>query len=261
MLDEEEARSHWNAILQHRIHLITRIGRDVGLRVAVFDYFININRKLTRPKMIDLEILEESERSNAQDPLTGLCNPKMFRTALQRERRPAKRFEHDLCLLYMDVDDFREVNERFGDLVGDILLREIAILIKNKIRDIDIAARWGGEEFLLLLPETERMGAYLVAERIRKEIERYFVRRDVDGHPIRMTMSLGIAKYPDDSTLGERLIARAEEALFQAKSRGPNGVAVFYRERRNFIRFDPERRGLQIEIQPPDGPPSTAPET
>src|SRR4029434_6813526 len=135
------------------------------------------------------------------------------------------RYELDLCLLAMDLDNFREVNERYGDLVGDILLKEVAILIKNKIRDIDVAARYSGEEFVLILPETERMGAYLVAERIRREIERHFVRREVDGKPIQMTLSIGISKYPDDATLGERLMARAEEALYQAKARGANSVA------------------------------------
>ncbi|MCI0408291.1 MAG: diguanylate cyclase, partial [Acidobacteria bacterium] len=254
MMDEEEARSHWNAVLQHRIHLIARVGREVGLRVAAFDYFINVNRKLTRPKIIEMSVFEESERSSALDSLTGLTNQRSFKSSLQRELRRSKRYELELCLLSMDLDNFREINERYGDLVGDILLKEVAILIKNKIRDIDVAARWAGEEFVLMLPETERMGAYLVAERIRMEIERHFVRREVDGKPIHMTLSIGIAKYPDDSTVGERLIARAEEALYQAKARGANSVAVYYRERRNFIRFDPSHRALSIEVKPSDHP-------
>jgi diguanylate cyclase (GGDEF)-like protein len=249
LMEEEEARGHWNAILQHRVNLIARVGRDVGLRVAVFDYFLNVNRRLTRPRIIELEVLEEVEKSGTLDPLTGLYNQRYFRSALQKELRRSRRYELDMALLYMDLDSFREINERYGDLVGDILLKEVAILIKNKIRDIDVAARYSGEEFVLLLPETERMGAYLVAERIRREIERHFVRRDVDGKPILMTLSVGIAKYPEDSTVGERLVGRAEEALYQSKARGPNGVAVYFRERRNFIRFDPERKGLKIELQ------------
>jgi diguanylate cyclase (GGDEF)-like protein len=252
-MDEEEARGHWNAILQHRIHLIARVGREVGLRVAAFDYFINVNRRLTRPKIIEMSVFEESERSSAQDLLTGLTNQRSFRANLQRELRRCKRYELDLCLLYMDLDDFREVNERHGDIVGDILLKETAILIKNKIRDIDVAARYSGEEFALMLPETERMGAYLVAERIRREIERHFVRREVDGKPIQMTLSIGISKYPDDATLGERLITRAEEALYQSKSRGPNAVGVYYLERRNFIRLDPRARGLSIQLHTAPG--------
>jgi diguanylate cyclase (GGDEF)-like protein len=252
-MDEEEAKRHWNAVLQHRIHLIARVGREVGLRVAAFDYFVNVNRKLTRPRIIEMSVFEEAERSSSQDALTGLVNPRGFKASLQRELRRSKRFELELCLLFMDLDNFREVNERHGELVGDILLKEVAILIKNKIRDIDVAARWSGEEFALLLPETDRMGAYLVAERIRREIERHFLRRDVDGKPIQLTLSVGIAKYPDDSTMGERLMVRAEEALYQAKARGPNTVAVYYRERRNYIRFDPRQRALTIEVRPAEG--------
>ena len=252
-MDEEEAHALWNAILQHRIHLVARMGREVGLRVAVFDYLLNVNRKLTRPRIIEMSVFEESERSVALDPLTGLPNARAFRAGLQRELRRSKRYELDLCVLAMDLDNFREVNERYGDLVGDILLKEVAILIKNKIRDIDLAARHGGEEFVLMLPETERMGAYLVAERIRREIERHFVRREVDGKPIRLTLSVGVAKYPEDSTVGERLLARAEEALYQAKARGLNSVAVYYKERRNFIRFDPRSRGLSVDLDEPEG--------
>jgi diguanylate cyclase (GGDEF)-like protein len=253
LMEEEEARALWNAILQHRINLITRVGREIGLRVATFDYLLNVNRKLTRPRIIELEVLEEAERSSALDPLTGLYNQRYFRSALQKELRRSRRYELDLALLYMDLDSFREINERHGDLVGDILLKEVAILIKNKIRDIDVAARYSGEEFVLLLPETERMGAYLVAERIRREIERHFVRRDVDGKPIQMTLSVGLAQYPEDATVGDRLVTKAEEALYQSKARGPNGVSVFYRERRDFIRFDAGCRGLKIELRPANG--------
>jgi len=140
LMEEEEARALWNAILQHRINLITRVGREIGLRVAAFDYLLNINRKLTRPRIIELEVLEEAEKSSALDPLTGLYNHRYFRSALQKELRRSRRYELDLALLYMDLDSFREINERHGDLVGDILLTEVATLIKNKIRDIDVAA-------------------------------------------------------------------------------------------------------------------------
>ncbi len=134
--------------------------------------------------------------------------------------------------------------------MGDILLREVAILIKNKIRDIDMAARLSGEEFGLILPETERMGAFLVAERARKEIERHFLRRDVDGRPIGMTVTVGMAKYPEDAAIADRLVRRAEEAMHQAKARGGNCVGVYYRERRNYIRFEVSRRQVQIRIRP-----------
>jgi diguanylate cyclase (GGDEF)-like protein len=248
--EESEARRHWEAILKHRRFLAQKLQRDIGLRVAVLDYFVNVNRQLTNPRIIDLALEERQEPSSPVDPQTGLWNARQFQSALQKETRRAKRYSLDLCVLYLDIDDFREINERYGDLVGDILLREVAILIKNKIRDIDVAARMAGEEFGLVLPETERMGAFLVAERIRKEMERHFLRRDIDGRPISMTVTIGMAKYPEDGTNTDRLVRRAEEAMHQAKARGGNSVGVYYRERRNFIRFDVRGRNVQIHVTP-----------
>jgi diguanylate cyclase (GGDEF)-like protein len=252
--EESEARGHWEGVLSHRRTLAARLQRDVGLRVAVLDYFVNVNRQLTQPRLIDLAFEERPDPSSPVDGATGLWNARQFLTALQKETRRAKRYELNLCVLYVDLDNFRETNERYGKLVGDILLREVAILLKNKIRDIDMAARIAGEEFGLILPETERMGAFLVAERIRKEIERHFLRRDIDGRPIGMTVTLGMAQYPDDATVADRLLRRGEEAMHQAKARGGNTVGVYYRERRNFIRFETRGRGVQIRVGPAGAP-------
>jgi len=246
--EESEARRHWESILQHRRAFAQQLQRDIGLRVAVLDYFVNVNRQLTNPRIIDLSVADRQEASSPIDPHTGLWNARQFLSALQKETRRAKRYGLDVCVLYLDVDNFREINERHGDLVADILLREVAILLKNKIRDIDMAARLAGEEFGLILPETDRMGAYLVAERIRREMEKHFLRRDIDGRPIAMTVTIGLAQYPEDAALADHLVRRAEEAMHQAKARGANTVGVFYRERRNFIRYDLEGSQVRIRI-------------
>jgi diguanylate cyclase (GGDEF)-like protein len=248
--EEAEARQHWEAVLKHRRSLCESLKRQVGLRVAMLDYFVNINRQLTSPRIVDLSFTDRQDATAPIDAQTGLWNTRQFLSALQKESRRSKRYRLDLSVLYLDLDDYREVNERHGELVGDILLREIAILLKNKIRDIDMAARLAGEEFGLILPETERMGAYLVAERIRKEAERHFLRRDIDGRPIALTVTVGVAKYPEDATTADRLVRRAEEAMHQAKARGGNTVGVYYRERRNFIRFDMANRPVRITVTP-----------
>ena len=262
--EEAEARRHWEAVLKHRRSLGETLERQVGLRVALLDYFINVNRQLTSPRIVDLSLAERQESSAQTDAQTGLFNARQFLSALQKESRRSKRYRLDLSVLYIDLDDYRELNERHGEIVGDILLREIAILFKNKIRDIDVAARLSGEEFGVLLPETERMGAYLVAERIRKEAERHFLRRDIDGRPIALTVTVGVAKYPDDATTADRLMRRAEEAMHQAKARGGNSVSVYYQERRNYIRFDMAQRPVQITVTPAaekgDGIPGPSPE-
>lgn len=259
--EESDARRHWEAILKHRRSLTQALEREVGLRVAALDYFVNVNRQLTSPRIIDLSMAERQEPTSPVDVLTGLWNARHFLAALQKESRRAKRYTLDLCVLYLDIDDFRQINERHGDLVGDILLREVAILLKNRIRDIDMAARLAGEEFGLILPETERMGAFLVAERIRKEVERHFLRRDIDGRPISMTSTVGIAKYPEDATTADRLVQRAEEAMHQAKARGGNTVGVYYRERRTYIRFDMSRRPVKIRVTEAAETETAGPET
>jgi diguanylate cyclase (GGDEF)-like protein len=262
--EESEARKHWESILQHRRLLSKTLQRDVGLRVAVLDYFVNVNRQLTSPRIIDLSLRERQEPTAQHDAQTGLWNARHFLSALQKETRRAKRYGLALCVQFLDIDDFRQINERYGELVGDILLREVAIVLKNKIRDIDLAARLAGEEFGLILPETERMGAFLVAERIRKEMERHFLRRDIDGRPISMTVTLGIAQYPDDAALADRLVQRAEEAMHQAKARGGNAVGVYYKERRNYIRFEVAQKSVQIRVSPAgeagSGPAGATPE-
>jgi diguanylate cyclase (GGDEF)-like protein len=248
--EESEARSHWDAILGHRRALAGSLQREVGLRVAVLDYFLNLNRQTTGPRLIDLTFSERQEQGSSADRVTGLGSASAFLASLQNETRRAKRYDLGLAVLYLDLDNFREVNERHGELVGGILLREVAILIKNKIRDIDTAARLAGEEFGVILPETERMGAYLVAERIRREVERHGLRRGIDGRPIGLTLSAGIARYPEDATTADRLVERAEEALHLAKSRGGNAVSVYYRERRSFIRFDLVGGSVRLHVSP-----------
>ena len=248
--EESDARRHWQAILEHRRALAGALRRVVALRVAVLDYFLNLNRQLTGPRLIDLSFAERQEPAAAEDRVTGLFSASAFLAALQNETRRAKRYDLGLSVLYVDLDNFREINERHGELVGGILLREVAILIKNKIRDIDVAARLAGEEFGVILPETERMGAFLVAERIRREVERHGLRRNADGRPIGLSVSLGVARYPEDATTADRLVERAEEALHLAKSRGGNAVSVYYRERRGYIRFDVALGPVRLRVTP-----------
>lgn len=246
--EETEAHEHWEAILRHRRAMSQLLQREVGLRVAILDYFVNVNHQLTGPRLIDLSLSERPEPSSPIDRATGLWSATNFLSALQKETRRSKRYGLDLCVLYIDLDDFREINERHGDLVGGILLREVAILIKNKIRDIDMAGRLADEEFGVILPDAERMGAFLVGERIRKELERHFLRRSTDGRPIALTVSIGVAKYPEDASITDRLLEKAEQAMHQAKARGGNSVGIYYRERRNFIRLEPAGSAVQIQV-------------
>jgi diguanylate cyclase (GGDEF)-like protein len=157
------------------------------------------------------------------DGLTGLANRRQFEQQLAAELARLERFAGPLAIVLADLDDFKDVNDRFGHPAGDAVLREFAHTLEERIRDIDVAARWGGEEFVVLLPGTDLAGAAQVAERLRAALEERVV-LSVDGDPIRVTASFGVAVYPDAGSADE-LLETADAALYQAKRAGKNQVA------------------------------------
>jgi diguanylate cyclase (GGDEF)-like protein len=247
-MEDDEARKVWDAALAHRHEMSLALGRDVGVRVALVDYFVNVNRRLVRPTLIDLEMFESEASSSPVDRTTGLATDRAFRTAVQSELRRAKRYAQRVSVVLFDLDGFAAVNERVGRAVADRLLRETAILLHNKVRDIDLAARPGEDEMALVLPETDRNGAHLVAERFRREVEVHFHRREAGGKSVGLTVSGGVASYPGDASTAEALIESAARALYMAKASGRNVVQVFQAERRRFLRFDLEPDRFEIEV-------------
>lgn len=249
--EEDEARRHWEAILSHREAVSLSLGRDAGIRVALLDYFMNVNRRLVQPALIDLDMYGSDDGDAGTDSLTGMATDRRFRTELQNELRRAKRYNLKVAVVLVDADDFSEVNSKFGALVGDRLLREMAILLHNKIRDIDQAGRPGEDELALLLPETDCNGAFLVAERFRREAEAFFARRESGGKSVDLTVSAGVACYPDDATTAEELLGRAAQALYQAKASGKNAVHLYHPERRRYLRFELEPGRFEVEVLAP----------
>jgi diguanylate cyclase (GGDEF)-like protein len=157
------------------------------------------------------------------DGLTGLANRRSCEETLASELARAERFPGPLALIVADLDDFKDVNDRHGHQAGDNVLREFAALLTESVRDIDLACRWGGEEFLLVLPGTDLEGGAHVAERVRRALQGRIV-LSVDGEPIHVTASFGVAAYPQSRTAAE-LFAAADGALYEAKRTGKNRVA------------------------------------
>ncbi|MEW5807554.1 MAG: diguanylate cyclase [Acidobacteriota bacterium] len=236
--EENEAKNHWESILKHREMMSEAANRDIGLRVALFDYFINLNKKIENPRIIELSMFERMDRSSITDSLTGLPNLRFFMNSVSSEIRRSKRYNLKCSILLLDLDDFKRINDEHGDLVADIILKEASIIIRNNVRDIDLVCRYGGEEFAVILPETLRVGAYIVAERIRHSIEKHFQARDVCGTLLNLTISGGISLFPEDGLNTDEVIRRGLEALYQAKASGKNKVNAYFQEKRNFIRFD-----------------------
>ena len=158
------------------------------------------------------------ENESGNDSLTGIPNQKRFRNILYQEIIRAKRYERSLSLIVFDIDDFKKVNSTFGHQTGDKIIKLTAKLIESQIRGMDLIGRWGGEEFFLLLPETNRKHGFFVAERIRHIVEVYKIDKQIS-----VTMSIGLAEMQKDDTV-ESIIERADQAVYRAKAAGKNRV-------------------------------------
>lgn len=160
-------------------------------------------------------------RLSAMDPLTGLFNRTLFFAALEREMDRSARSGRGFCLLMMDLDELKGINDRHGHHAGDVVLREIADRIRSGVRRIDVAARYGGDEFVALLPETDPTGGWVLAEKIRLSVAAL----DVPGIGGSPTISVGVVAYPRDGESVDALMVKADLAMYASKRAGRNRVA------------------------------------
>lgn len=174
---------------------------------------------------------EEAQRLSLTDPLTGLWNYRSLRGSLRREVERASRFNHRLAVLALDLDRFKEVNDVYGHPAGDAVLAEFARRIGSEIREVDMAFRQGGEEFVVMLPETDTHGATVLAHRLGMAVRespmtiapRGATNRSVS---INVTVSIGIAVYPEHATTADGLLDAADDALYAAKAAGRDTYRV-----------------------------------
>ncbi len=167
----------------------------------------------------------EAARMATMDPLTGAFNRRTFHEIAERDLARARRAGQPLSIIIVDIDHFRPVNDSFGNRVGDELLQKVADLIRAALRKEDMLVRYGGEEFLVMLPEVPGPGAVVVAGRIRKSVEAEPL--VVGGQAVSLTVSVGVSARLDEGPESiENLLARAEEALSLAKQRGRNRVVA-----------------------------------
>jgi diguanylate cyclase (GGDEF)-like protein len=164
------------------------------------------------------------------DGLTGLYVRRYFDARIEEEVERSKRYATVFSMIMMDVDDFKNLNDTYGHLVGDRVLRAIANVVKAQMRGVDTAARYGGEEIAVILPRTEMVGAYSLAERIRDGIAELRITTDEDPpRVLGVTASLGIAAYPESKAAdGTDLVRRADRALYRAKRTGKNRVELYW---------------------------------
>ncbi|HEV2037311.1 MAG TPA: GGDEF domain-containing protein, partial [Candidatus Eremiobacteraceae bacterium] len=159
------------------------------------------------------------------DSLTGLLSSRAYHERLESEFRKAQAARKSLSLLLIDLDNFKDVNDNFGHQAGDELLRRIGALLRQQARRNDVYCRYGGDEFIVVMPETIKSEAAMVADRIRKAIAELAF---TSGKSlVQATVSIGVASYPQDVTNKQALIKAADDALYAAKDDGRNSLRVF----------------------------------
>jgi diguanylate cyclase (GGDEF)-like protein len=222
---EEEAKEHWQKILEHYYTLKDLIKREMSLRVALLDYFTREYKMLKNPIIIEIFLYEITEKKAMIDEMTGLYNFRYLQKALETEYKRSQRYKFDFSVAFMDLDNLKEINDTYGHSTGDAVLKEIARIIKIYKRTEDIACRYGGDEFVCLLPQTDKEGAYICIDRIMEKVRTAF-----ENKPYRISMSAGIASYVEDTNDAFQVLDMADKALYQAKCDGKNRVVLWNAE-------------------------------
>ena len=215
-------------------------SRVAGLRIGADDFiakpFADAEIQARAGAMLRIKSLQDQlraakvqlEKLSITDGLTGLYNHRHFEERLAEEFRRSARYADPVSLMMIDLDHFKEVNDRYGHPFGDRVLRETAELLRSSVRELDICARYGGEEFAIILPKTHLQGALAVAERVFGSIRAKTYATGGEPPEIRVTTSVGVAFYPSkDVTSSELLVKFADDALYRAKHGGRDSICLF----------------------------------
>ncbi|MBU2645298.1 diguanylate cyclase [bacterium] len=231
-----KAAVYWRRIISHRENMSKMLGRAINLRTIICDYFCSVDVSLENPKMIEIRLFEEKEKIMKYDDLTGLHNRAYYNEMLEKEIARSVRRHLDFSIVFFDVDNFKGINDTYGHLTGDLILQQTAGIVTKAQRKEDVSARFGGDEFVMLLPNTTKTQALVLAERIRQQIEEMAF--DHEGKTLGITITGGIASFPEDGTDLLTLLNSADCALYQAKGFGKNDIVVYSQNKRNFLRVD-----------------------
>ena len=196
--------------------------------MAALDYLTEKTDLLKNPQIIDYSLLDNIRKRSNEDPKTGCYNSGFLNEFAIREINRAKRYYQQLSLIIADVDDFKTINDQFGHIFGDLVLKNFAGAIKDSIRNEDYLFRFGGDEFVIILPQTGRTGARCLAERVKLKINERFKGTEYLDKGIEFGFSAGIATYPIDGDNYEKLLASADSALYKSKQMGKNRIFDYF---------------------------------
>lgn len=214
------SRRYWLGAVNHCRKIFMPEFAARGFRPALMDYLRHFAGEFSDPRIIEADYLYNITRSSITDGLTGLYNQTYFKKILEKTIYNQRRSrDNSFALVFLDLDHFKQYNDRCGHLQGDEALRLCAEIITRNLRDGDIAVRYGGEEFALLLPSLDRHTAYTVAERIRKGIEKQVFPGQELLDSGNLTISGGVSLFPDSGNCAEEIIQTADKELYKAKAR------------------------------------------
>jgi diguanylate cyclase (GGDEF)-like protein len=223
-LDPREVEYHWQRLLLHHSRFAAPEGRKVDLRTAAFDYFLNETDLLVEPMVMERAEQRQTELMAYFDYLTGLRNYAYFESEIKTEVARAKRYETSLCLLLCDLDGFKHVNDSLGHRIGNEVLREVGQILQKRLRSTDLVARFGGDEFAVLLHRTDPENGLRVAGNLCASIDAQFRIEPFARLPRRLTASFGLSALPNQADDEVKLFELADRALYEAKRAGGNRV-------------------------------------
>lgn len=186
---------------------------------------VNVAARIVKSNKRLIFLNEELEKVIETDELTGLKNRRFFNKELNKEINRSTRYKHTLAVIIVDVDNFKEINDNYGHIVGDLVLKHVSGVMQNSIRETDFLCRYGGDEFVILLPETTPKNAFVVAEKIRRNIVKHpFKHKRTTINP---TISLGVSvKTPAMKKDASEILESADKALYISKNRGKNKAII-----------------------------------
>ena len=219
--NEKESKNLFEAILKHKKSLDEILNRDVGISVATLDYLQNIKKLFHYPTIVEESTSDFLTDSTTKDGLTNLYVRDVLDIFLRKEIDNAKRQNSYVSFMLIDIDDFKKVNDTYGHQKGDEVLEKIGKILNNSSRKMDFAARYGGEELCLVLPNTKSDKAYEIATRIRAKIKSFIF------DDFFVTVSIGISQSDENINDEIKLIRKADKALYKAKENGKDQVVIF----------------------------------
>jgi diguanylate cyclase (GGDEF)-like protein len=214
------AEDLWNRILRHKYEMSSIMKRNIRIAVASLDYLSNLTSELPSPTVSDERFIADLIHLSVHDGLTGLFNHSSCFQRADVELKRYVRYKTPVSFLMMDIDNFKEINDRFGHQAGDSVLLALGTIIREEAREPDICCRYGGDEFTVIMPLTDADEAVILAERLKARI----TQSKFDGKML--TVSIGVASCGENIRTSVELVQKADNALYEAKRKGKDRIVV-----------------------------------